>query len=150
MPENVQNSRLMKRRRLVLMAGTMALLKPFYSMARWYKTTSRNQEVSEAFYQLENLQQQLSDSQQRYLPFLNVETLRTGLYVLPKGAEDKQQPHAHDEVYYVVSGKSKFTAGTETTDIKPGSVMYVKARVAHHFFDIEEELRIIVFFSNMT
>jgi quercetin dioxygenase-like cupin family protein len=140
----------MKRRKLVLMAGTLAVLKPLSTIANWLKPSSQTQEISEAFYQLENLEQQLSDSEQRYLPFLNVEKLRTGLYVLPRKGEDKQQPHAHDEVYYVVSGKSKFMAGSETTEVSQGSVLYVKAHVAHHFFEIEEELKIIVFFSNMT
>lgn len=140
----------MKRRKVILMAGALAVLKPLYTIANWFKPSGQTQEISEAFYQLENLEQQLSDSDQRYLPFLNVDKLRTGLYVLPREAEDKQQPHAHDEVYYVVSGKAKFTAGNRTTEVEQGSVLYVKALVVHHFFEIEEELKIIVFFSNMT
>lgn len=119
-------------------------------MANWFKPSVQTQDISEAFYQLNELEKELTDSKRRYLPFLNVETLRTGLYVLPAGVEDQQQPHEHDEVYYVVSGKSKFVAGGKTTEAKAGSVLYVKAKVEHRFFEIEEELKVIVFFSNMT
>lgn len=139
----------MKRRRLIFAAGAIALIRPFKTMAGWLKPT-QTQDVSEAFYQLDQLENELTKSKKRYLPFLNVETLRTGLYVLPAGVEDQQQPHAHDEVYYVVSGNSKFIAGGKTTDAKAGSILYVKAKVEHRFFDIEEELKIVVFFSNMT
>lgn len=140
----------MKRRQLIFTAGALALFKPLKTLADWLKPSIQTQDVSEAFYQLQDLENELSDSKRRYLPFLNVETLRTGLYVLPAGTEDKQQPHEHDEVYYVISGKSKFVAGGKTTDVKAGSVLYVKARVEHRFFDIDEELKIMVFFSNMT
>lgn len=140
----------MKRRRLIFAAGAIALVRPFKAMAGWLKTSGQTQGIAEAFYQLSELEQQLTESKRRYLPFLNVETLRTGLYVLPAGTEDKQQPHEHDEVYYVISGKSKFIAGGKTTEAKEGSVLYVKAKVEHRFFDIEEELKIMVFFSNMT
>lgn len=140
----------MKRRRLIFAAGAIALVRPFKSMANWFKPSVQTQDISEAFYQLNELEKELTDSKRRYLPFLNVETLRTGLYVLPAGVEDQQQPHEHDEVYYVVSGKSKFVAGGKTTEAKAGSVLYVKAKVEHRFFEIEEELKVIVFFSNMT
>ena len=125
----------MKRRKLILAAGAMALTRPFKALADWFKPSSQTQDVSEAFYQLNQLEQELTDSKRRYLPFLNVNTLRTGLYVLPAGVEDKQQPHDHDEVYYVISGKSKFVANGEITEAKAGSVLYVKAKIEHRFFD---------------
>ncbi|GAB5522193.1 MAG: hypothetical protein Roseis2KO_00650 [Roseivirga sp.] len=139
----------MKRRRLIFAAGAMALTRPFKTLAGLLKPSDQTQDVSEAFYQLDDLEQQLTESKRRYLPFLNVETLRTGLYVLPAGTEDKQQPHEHDEVYYVISGRSKFIAGGKTSEAKAGSVFYVKAAIEHRFFDIEEELKVMVFFSNM-
>ena len=57
-------------------------------------------------YKLDQLQKQLISSGKSYLPFLNRNTLKTGLYVLEAGAEDKQQPHELDEVYYIISGKA--------------------------------------------
>lgn len=132
--------------------ATAALLvsKPFKTLATWLKSPLKPQDKDAAFFQLASLEKELEANGNRYLPFLNVEKLKTGLYVLPAGAEDKQRPHADDEVYYIVSGKSMFLAGDEKTKAGPGSVLYVKAQVEHRFYDIEEDLKIIVFFSNMT
>jgi len=83
-----------------------------------------------------------------YLPFLERSTLSTGLYELPAGGRDGQQPHSRDEVYAVKAGRARFTAGEETTSVGPGSVLFVKARVPHRFHDIEEDLQVLVFFSS--
>jgi quercetin dioxygenase-like cupin family protein len=77
---------------------------------------------------------------------LRVPDLSVGLYVLGPGATDGQQPHTEDEVYVVLAGRSRFTAGTETREVRPGDVIFVAAEVPHRFHDIEEELRIVVVF----
>jgi mannose-6-phosphate isomerase-like protein (cupin superfamily) len=82
-----------------------------------------------------------------YLEFIRVPDLSVGLYVLPAGGVDRQQPHGEDEVYHVVEGRGRITVGDEVRDVGPGSVVYVSARVPHRFHDIEEELRILVFFA---
>ena len=82
-----------------------------------------------------------------YLSFLERSTLKAGLYILPKGGVDKQQPHTLDEVYFVVEGHSKFKVGEEEMTVIPGTVLYVKAGVDHRFFDITGDLKILVFFS---
>lgn len=97
----------------------------------------------------EDLLKQQQDNGKPWLPFLNVPTLLTGLYVLPADSTDRQQPHAKDEVYYVVKGKAKFQAGEEVQSLKPGDVLFVKAGVSHRFLDIEEELQLIVFFTGV-
>lgn len=81
-----------------------------------------------------------------YLEFLRVPDLSLGLYVLPAGAVDAQQPHAEDEAYVVLGGRGRFTAGPETTDVGPGDTIFVAAGVPHRFHDIAEELRLIVVF----
>ncbi len=93
------------------------------------------------------LEKQLSESGRPYLPFLRVPTLSSGLYKLPKGGEDKQQPHTQDEVYYVIAGKAVLSVGEEETLVKPGSVIFVRAGVEHRFHSIEEDLQVLVFFS---
>lgn len=98
-------------------------------------------------YQLADLMERLEASGRRYLPFIRVSTLHAGIYSLPAAAEDQQQPHNQDELYYVVKGKSKFTAGDDVYDVEAGTILYVRAEVAHHFHDIEEDLDIVVFFS---
>jgi mannose-6-phosphate isomerase-like protein (cupin superfamily) len=81
-----------------------------------------------------------------YLEFLTVPDLSAGLYVLQAGAIDRQQPHTEDEVYVVLEGRSRFTAGGETRDVGPGDTLFVPATVPHHFHDMVETLRLIVVF----
>lgn len=98
-------------------------------------------------YELEDLKEQLSNQGgSPWLPFLQGENVLTGLYVLKAGTEDRQQPHDTDEVYYVVSGKSDFSAGDQKTTAQAGSILFVKAEIEHRFFNIEEDLVVVVFF----
>jgi mannose-6-phosphate isomerase-like protein (cupin superfamily) len=82
-----------------------------------------------------------------YLEFIRTASLSAGLYVLAAGAIDHQQPHTEDELYYVVSGRGQVTVAHETEPVASGSVIFVGATVPHRFHDIEEELRIVVFFA---
>ena len=94
---------------------------------------------------------QLIDEQDRagqnYLEFLRVPSLSAGLYTLPAGSIDTQQPHTEDEVYYIVSGRAAFRAGTEERSVQPGTILYVKANIEHRFHSISEDLRVLVFFA---
>ena len=60
------------------------------------------------------------------------------MYVLEAGAVDRQQPHTEDEVYVVLDGRARFTAGDETGDVGPGDTMFVAADVPHRFHDITQ------------
>lgn len=83
----------------------------------------------------------------RYLQFLTVPEMSLGLYNLPAGAEDLQTPHREDEIYYVVSGRGRLSAGDQDYLAEPGSILFVAKEVAHTFHDIEEDLHILVFFA---
>jgi len=85
---------------------------------------------------------------QLYHEFLRVPALNCGLYILPAGQPDPQQPHDEDEVYYVISGRGRFVAGDEDVEVGPGSVIYVAARDDHRFHGITEDLQILVFFAS--
>ena len=98
-------------------------------------------------FQWADLMTQLEGSGRTYLPFLNEPTLRTGVYTLPAGGTDTQQPHDKDEVYYVVSGRAAITIGDEMFEVKPGSVIFVAAHMTHRFHDIIQDLQLLVFFS---
>jgi mannose-6-phosphate isomerase-like protein (cupin superfamily) len=87
------------------------------------------------------------DSGQAYLEFIRSDALSVGLYVLPAGAVDRQQPHGEDEVYHVVAGWGLISVGDETFPVRPGSIVHVAATVPHRFHDISQELRIVVFFA---
>lgn len=82
-----------------------------------------------------------------YHEFLRVPTMSAGLYVLAAGATDTQRPHHEDEMYYVVRGRASFRAGDQDEEVSAGSVMFVAAEVEHHFYDIIEELAVLVFFA---
>lgn len=82
-----------------------------------------------------------------YLEFLRSDSLSAGLYVLRAGEVDRQQPHREDEIYVVMSGSARFTAGDETRDVEPGDTIFVAAGVAHRFHDIARDLQMIVVFA---
>ncbi|MEZ4521267.1 MAG: dimethylsulfonioproprionate lyase family protein [Thermomicrobiales bacterium] len=82
-----------------------------------------------------------------YHEFLRVPDLNCGIYVLPAGRPDPQQPHDEDEVYYVISGSGRFMAGDEDVPARPGSIIYVEAGAEHRFHSITEDLTILVFFA---
>ncbi len=82
-----------------------------------------------------------------YHEFLRVPAMSGGLYVLPAGGTDPQAPHGEDEVYVVVAGRARLTVGDEERAVAAGSVAYVPARVPHRFHDIEQDLRVLVFFA---
>lgn len=81
--------------------------------------------------------------------FLDNETMTAELYELPAGSVDMQSPHSLDEMYYVISGRAKFTADGVESNVKTGDSLYVKAGIAHRFHDITEDLSVLVFFSKM-
>jgi len=73
--------------------------------------------------------------------------MSAGLYVLPAGATDLQRPHHEDEIYYVIRGRGRFRAAGEDAAVSAGSVLFVAAEVEHHFYDIVEELSVLVMFA---
>jgi mannose-6-phosphate isomerase-like protein (cupin superfamily) len=81
-----------------------------------------------------------ADQQRLYTEVLRVEALSVGVYKLPEGSEDAQEPHTEDEVYVVLRGRARATVGGETVAVAPGSFLYVPARVPHRFHDIEDDL----------
>jgi mannose-6-phosphate isomerase-like protein (cupin superfamily) len=82
-----------------------------------------------------------------YVDFLASQKLSVGLAIWPARANDGQRPHREDEVYYVISGRGMITVAHEQRPVKPGSLVYVAAGVEHRFHDIEEDLRVLVFWA---
>ena len=83
-----------------------------------------------------------------YLEFLNVPALSCGLYSLAAGSKDMQAPHDEDEVYFVLEGKARMQLGNEEREVTPGSLLYVKAATEHDFFEIEEDMLLLVLFAS--
>jgi len=82
-----------------------------------------------------------------YFEFLRVPALSAGVYCLAAGSLDRQRPHGQDELYYVLRGKARLRAGAEDRSVREGSLIFVAARVEHQFYDIEEELTVLVMFA---
>jgi len=82
-----------------------------------------------------------------YLEFLRVPSLSAGIYMLPAGGVDPQEPHTEDEVYYVVSGRGSIQVDTESRPVEAGSVVFVGAKVDHRFHSITENLVLLVLFA---
>ena len=82
-----------------------------------------------------------------YAEFLRIAPLSCGIYVLQPGEEDKQRPHNEDEIYYVIRGKAHIKVADEDRAIALGDIIFVKARDAHRFYSITEELVLLVVFA---
>ena len=82
-----------------------------------------------------------------YVDFLASEKLSVGLAVWPAGSMDRQRPHKEDEVYYVISGRGQIRVANDDHPVKPGSLVFVAAGVDHRFHEIEEDLRVLVFWA---
>ena len=99
------------------------------------------------FASLREIEEQRARSGKLYREFLRVPAMSAGLYVLPAGGTDLQRPHHEDEMYYVVRGRARFKADKEDREVSAGSVMFVAAEVDHHFYDVMEELAVLVLFA---
>ena len=95
--------------------------------------------------QFADLLQRLGDK--RYHEFLRIPAMSAGIYVLPAGGTDNQTPHQEDEIYYVVRGKAKMRLGSEERSISQGDVIFVEKTLEHRFFNIAEELVLLVIFA---
>jgi mannose-6-phosphate isomerase-like protein (cupin superfamily) len=101
----------------------------------------------EQFFEIAKLEKQRQRAGKPYLEFLRVPALSAGVYTLPAGGVDPQKPHSEDEMYYVVRGRARMRVGAEDRAVSQGSLIFVAAEVEHRFFDIAEELVVLVFFA---
>lgn len=99
------------------------------------------------FASLAEIEEQRADSGKAYREFLRAPSMSAGLYVLPAGSTDRQNPHREDEIYYVLRGRARFKTGTEDGEVFAGSVIFVAAGVEHRFYEIIEELALLVVFA---
>ena len=100
-----------------------------------------------AAFELSDVFGQRQQAGRPWFPFLTVSTMTVGVYALPEAGLDPQDPHERDELYYVIRGKAKLQVEGDNLNVGPGSTIYVRAHARHRFYDIEEELQVLVFFS---
>ena len=108
--------------------------------------TSKNEDPNTLLFHADSLIAQLKSQDKRWISFLQAENVLTGIYHIKSGEQDMQKPHDTDEVYYVIDGKAKFIADNKVAVVSKGSILFVKAEVAHRFTEIEEDLVVLVFF----
>jgi quercetin dioxygenase-like cupin family protein len=82
-----------------------------------------------------------------WLEFLRATSLSAGVYHLKAGQEDRQQPHTEDELYYVIAGRGMFRAAGEVQAVQAGTILFVERLQEHRFFDIAEDLTLLVLFA---
>ena len=99
------------------------------------------------FFDIAQLESSRKKSAKSYLEFLRVSSLSAGVYVLAAGSTDTQKPHREDEMYYVVRGRARMRIGGEEQAVGAGSIIFVAANVQHSFYEIAEELVVVVFFA---
>ena len=99
------------------------------------------------FFRIFELENDRRSTGKRYLEFLRIPALSAGLYALSAGGSDQQTPHKQDEMYFVVSGRARMRIGSEDQPVSAGSVIFVEAGVEHRFYDIAEDLQVLVFFA---
>lgn len=94
---------------------------------------------------------ELDDAHRRagklYHEFLRAPSMSAGIYRLAAGAEDKQTPHAEDELYVVMKGRGAFVVGNERHAVEPGTILFVPGGAAHRFVDLTEPLEVVVVFA---
>ena len=83
-----------------------------------------------------------------YSEFLRVPSMSAGIYRLPVGARDMQGPHDEDEVYFVIEGRARLRVEGEEHEVKRGAVLFVRATSRHSFFEVEEDMTMLVFFAS--
>ena len=98
-------------------------------------------------FEMSDVLERRRESGELYLEFLNCSTMSVGVYALATGSTDPQQPHAEDEIYYVLDGRGRIRVDDDDMDIKPGSVILVAAGQDHKFHSITEDLRLLVVFA---
>lgn len=99
-------------------------------------------------FQLGDILEAQRTSPTRYHEFLRVPSLSCGVYRLAAGATDMQGPHDEDEVYFVISGRARLRVGDVEHCVQRGTLLYVRATSEHSFFEIEEEMTLLVFFAS--
>lgn len=98
-------------------------------------------------FELATLQEERQAANRAYLEFLKVPMMSAGLYELPAGGTDPQQPHSEDEIYYVIGGRAQIQVAGEDRPVTAGSIIYVAAGVEHRFHSITDDLSVLVVFA---
>jgi mannose-6-phosphate isomerase-like protein (cupin superfamily) len=71
--------------------------------------------------------------------------LEIGVYVLVAPEPDRQQPHAEDEVYFVLEGTGVLDVEGHATPLREGAALFVPAEAEHRFTAYEQLCLLVIF-----
>ncbi len=97
-------------------------------------------------FQLEELVGRVEPGTLSLEEFLRTPSLSCSVYHLPAGSGDMAKAHEEDELYLVLGGRARLRVGDSDHAVQQGTLMYVQAACDHAFFDVEEDLTVLVFF----
>lgn len=69
-------------------------------------------------------------------------TVEVGRYAT--GTSEPKNPHTGDEIYYIISGSGMARVGDETYPVEAGDVVYVESGLEHDFFNIDDEITVLI------
>ena len=99
-------------------------------------------------YEIDNFLSQLKNSDQYFIDCINTNSIQAGIMLLHPGKDDIQAPHSIDEVYYVVQGNGFIKIDKKDYEIKPGTVIFIPAKVEHKFHGNNQDLVIFYVFGS--
>ena len=82
-----------------------------------------------------------------FVELLRVDSLSVGRFTAAPGYVDQQQPHAEDEIYYVLAGDAVLQIEGTPHEVTAGSLAYVPRGVKHRFAQVTTELDVLVVFA---
>ena len=98
-------------------------------------------------FNLEELMAKARKDNADYQEFIHEPSMSCGIYHLKAGSTDMQGYHDEDEVYVVLEGKGQLRVGDDNQEVVPGAVLFVRASEDHAFFEIEEDMTMLVLFA---
>jgi mannose-6-phosphate isomerase-like protein (cupin superfamily) len=93
---------------------------------------------------LERARERLAAAYQPFVEVFRRDDCSVELYAPEE--EDKQKPHAQDELYVIARGHGMFRRGAERTPFVTGDVLFVPAGVEHRFEDFSDDFETWVIF----
>jgi mannose-6-phosphate isomerase-like protein (cupin superfamily) len=96
-------------------------------------------------FDVEGARQRLVDSGGGYEIVHSSRGLEVGVYVLVAPEPDRQQPHADDEVYVVLTGSGALDVEGEQVELHEGYAAFVPAGADHRFVGYEQLALLVIF-----
>jgi mannose-6-phosphate isomerase-like protein (cupin superfamily) len=100
-------------------------------------------------FKLSEILSKLDNINSYFHTLLSSNSTAIGLIRLKRGEKDNQQPHATDELYYVIEGRGLIEIDGKDHVIEQGTFILVPANIKHRFHDNKNLLIVIyMFFDN--